>query len=203
MRLFRLCFISGWIYPDAIFRNRTTEKLLYLTFDDGPDPDSTSQLLDLLKKYNIKALFFCDGRAAENYPDLIDKIKSDGHLIGNHGYDHLNGWKTPLNDYITDAEKAALYTSSSLFRPPFGRLRLDQYRKLNETYKIVFWDIMPYDFDSRLGSKTSLEILKIKIRPGSIIVLHDNKTSNSHEYIEEYILFARDEGYRFDPLFLG
>jgi len=203
MRLFRPCFISGWIYPDAIFRNRTTEKLLYLTFDDGPDPDSTSQLLDLLKKYNIKALFFCDGRAAESYPDLIDKIKSDGHLIGNHGYNHLNGWLTPLNDYITDAEKAALYTSSSLFRPPFGRLRLDQYRKLNETYKIVFWDIMPYDFDSRLGSKTSLEILKIKIRPGSIIVLHDNKTSNSHEYIEEYILFARDEGYRFDPLFLG
>jgi len=203
MRLFRSCFISGWIYPDAIFRNRTTEKLLYLTFDDGPDPDSTSQLLDLLKKYNIKALFFCDGRAAENYPDLIDKIKSDGHLIGNHGYNHLNGWLTTLNDYITDAEKAALYTSSSLFRPPFGRLRLDQYRKLNETYKIVFWDIMPYDFDSRLGSKTSLEILKRKIRPGSIIVLHDNKTSNSHEYIEEYILFARDEGYKFDPLFLG
>jgi peptidoglycan/xylan/chitin deacetylase (PgdA/CDA1 family) len=96
MRLFRPCFIAGWLYPEAIFRIRTTEKLLCLTFDDGPDPGSTPQLLDILDKYNIKSLFFCDGRAAEKYPDLIKRMISRGHIIGNHGYSHLDGWRTSL-----------------------------------------------------------------------------------------------------------
>ena len=86
MRFFRPCFIAGWLYPEAIFRMKTDEKLLCLTFDDGPDPDSTPELLDLLERHNIKGIFFCDGRAAEKYPELIDLIISNGHLTGNHGY---------------------------------------------------------------------------------------------------------------------
>lgn len=198
MRLFRPSAISSWIYPDAIFRIRTTEKILYLTFDDGPDPDSTSQLLDILGRYKIKALFFCDGRAAEEYPDLIDKIKSNGHLIGNHGYNHLNGWLTKLKDYIADTEKAASYTSDSIFRPPYGRLRPDQYRKLNETYKIFFWDLMPYDFDTRLGSNISFNILKRKMRKGSIIVLHDKPQSSAITILGKFIDYSLSCGYRFD-----
>jgi peptidoglycan-N-acetylglucosamine deacetylase len=197
MRIFRSSAISAWIFPDAIFRIRTTEKLLYLTFDDGPDPDSTCQLLDILGKYNIKALFFCDGRAAEEYPDLIDKIKSNGHLIGNHGYNHLNGWFTNLKDYIGDTEKAAPYTSSNLFRPPYGRLRPDQYRKLKETYKIFFWDLMPYDFDIRLGSNISFDILKRKMRNGSIIVLHDTPQSSAISILDRFIDYSISCGYRF------
>jgi peptidoglycan-N-acetylglucosamine deacetylase len=198
MRLFRPCFVTGWLYHDAIFRIRTTEKLLYLTFDDGPDPDSTPQLLDFLDKHDIRALFFCDGRAAEKNPDLIKQISSKGHIIGNHGYNHPDGWRTSLKRYIDDVANAAPYTSFSLFRPPFGRLRFNQYKKLGEIYKIVFWDIMPYDFDNSFGSKKSVRILKKKIRSGAIIVLHDNHKSKYPEFIEEFILFAKAEGYRFD-----
>src|SRR5665648_16016 len=102
MRLFRPCFIAGWLYPDAI-----------------------PQLLDILNKYEIKALFFCNGRASEKYPDLIKEMISKGHIIGNHGYNHLNGWITSLNRYVADIMLPASHTSSGLFRPPYGRLRFD------------------------------------------------------------------------------
>jgi peptidoglycan/xylan/chitin deacetylase (PgdA/CDA1 family) len=197
MRLFRPCFIAGWLYHDAIFRIRTTEKLLYLTFDDGPFPDSTPQLLDILDKHSVKALFFCDGRAAEKYPGLIIMMISKGHIIGNHGYNHHDGWITSMNKYAGDVNKAAPFTSSVLFRPPYGRLRINQYRKLCETYKIVLWDIMPYDFDTSFGSANSLRILKNKIRPGSIIVLHDTPDSAANKILDEFITFSISSGYKF------
>lgn len=159
MRLFRPCLFAGWFYPDAIFRMRTKEKLLCLTFDDGPDPDSTPKILEIINRYHINALFFCNGRSAEKYPDLIKQIKEEGHLVGNHGYSHLNGWNTSLKRYIADIENADSFTSSDLFRPPYGRLRLIQYLKLRRKYKIVFWDIMPYDFDKSFGVENSLRII--------------------------------------------
>jgi peptidoglycan/xylan/chitin deacetylase (PgdA/CDA1 family) len=198
MRLFRPCFITGWFFPDAIFRLRTTEKLLYLTFDDGPDPDSTPQLLDILDRYNIKAVFFCTGRAAEKYPGLINQITKRGHLTGNHGYDHLNGWRTSFDEYVTDVTNAAPFTSSLFFRPPYGRIRFNQYKKLKKKYQIVFWDIMPYDYDTSFGGDNSLKILKNKIRPGSIIVFHDTSKSVANEILEEFITFSVNRGYRFD-----
>lgn len=198
MRLFRPCFFARCLYPDAIFRIKTTEKLLYLTFDDGPDSDSTPQLLDILDLYNIKAQFFCNGRAALKYPDLVNTIKVRGHKAGNHGYGHLNGWLTTTKRYIDDISEAAPYTSYDLFRPPYGRLRFAQYRKLKRNYKIVFWDLMPYDFDISFGSENSLRILKSKIRPGSIIVLHDTPNSNANKILDEFITFSLKEGYRFE-----
>jgi peptidoglycan-N-acetylglucosamine deacetylase len=202
MRLFSPGLIAGWIYPDAIFRIKTDEKLLFLTFDDGPDPDSTPILLDILDKYDIKAIFFCNGMSAEKYPELIDRIKAKDHIIGNHGYSHLNGWVTSLRSYLYDADKAIPATSSELFRPPYGRLRFSQFRELKKTFKIVFWGIMVYDFDSTFGSLKSLSILKRKIRPGSVIVMHDTYKSNISVFLEEFILFALGEGYRFDNLIL-
>lgn len=197
MRLFRP-FFAQCLYPDAIFRIKTTEKLLYLTFDDGPDPDSTPQLLDILDLYNIKTQFFCNGRAALKYPDLVNKIKVGGHKAGNHGYGHLDGWLTTTKRYIDDISEAAPYTSYDLFRPPYGRLRFAQYRKLKRNYKIVFWDLMPYDFDISFGSENSLRILKSKIRPGSIIVLHDTPNSNANKILDEFITFSLKEGYSFE-----
>ncbi len=197
MRLFRPGFFACCLYPGAIFRIKTTEKLLCLTFDDGPNPDSTPQLLDILDQHQIKAVFFCDGRAAEKYPDLINQISSKGHIIGNHSYNHLNGWKTSTEKYVDDIDKAAALTSGSLFRPPYGRLRFEQYRKLKKKYKIVFWDLMPYDFDDSFGAENSLKILKSKIRPGSVIVLHDNPNSVAIKILEEFLTFAVKEGYRF------
>jgi len=200
MRLFKPGFFVRLLYPEAFFRIRTTEKLLYLTFDDGPDPGSTPELLKILNKYNIKALFFCSGSAAEKYSDITGKIIGRGHLIGNHGYNHLNGWTTSLIRYIDDVKKAAPLTSSFFFRPPYGRLRISQYLRLKKKYKIIFWDIMPYDFDPAFEGKNSLHILKKKIRPGSIIVFHDTQKSNAPEFIEDFILFALNEGYKFDTL---
>lgn len=198
MRLFRPTFIGSCLYPEALFRIKTTEKILCLTFDDGPDPDSSLQLLEVLNKYKIKALFFCDGRAAEKHPEIIDKIKSKGNIIGNHGYNHLNGCNTPLKEYITDIENAARYTSSTLFRPPYGRLSRSQYRNLQQRYKIVFWDIMAYDFDTSFGKENSLKILKKKIRPGSIIVLHDKVSSCAGIILDEFLAHAVKSGYRFE-----
>ena len=197
MRLFRPGFIAACLYPEAIFRIKTTEKLLCLTFDDGPNPDSTPQLLEVLDEFNIKAVFFCDGRAAEKYPHLIHQITSKGHVIGNHGYNHLNGWKTSTEKYTADIGKAAATTSCSLFRPPYGRLRFWQYRKLKKNYKIVFWDLMPYDFEASFVYEKSLQILKRKIRPGSVIVLHDNPNSAAIKILVEFLAFAVDEGYNF------
>jgi peptidoglycan/xylan/chitin deacetylase (PgdA/CDA1 family) len=200
MRLFRPGFLAGWLYTEAIFRIKTTEKALYLTFDDGPDPVSTPKLLDILKGYNIKALFFCNGMEAEKYSGLISQILNEGHAVGNHGYSHLDGWRTNCESYLADTKRASAFTSDKIFRPPFGHLRFSQYRILKKKIKIVFWDLMPYDFDPTLGSKKSLEILKKKLRPGSIIVLHDKASSCVNSILDEYLNFALHKGYRFDLL---
>jgi peptidoglycan/xylan/chitin deacetylase (PgdA/CDA1 family) len=197
MRLFRPGFLAGCLYPDALFRIKTAEKVLYLTFDDGPHPDSTPILLTLLKKHKISASFFCTGRAASQFPDLVKRINHEGHILGNHTFNHIDGWRTAADEYVHDINRAAGLTSDKLFRPPFGRLSLKQYRQL-KSFKIVFWDLMAYDFDSSFGSIRSLGILKRKIRPGSIIVLHDTATSCAKEILEEFMKYALGEGYRFE-----
>jgi peptidoglycan/xylan/chitin deacetylase (PgdA/CDA1 family) len=197
MRIFRPCFIAGWLYPGAIFRLRTDEKDICLTFDDGPDPGSTPFLLDSLKKYDIKAIFFFCGNKAERYPGIVARTKSEGHIIGNHSYSHLNGWNSSGMSYFRDVEMAAPYTSYDWFRPPYGRIKLRQYIRLRKTFKVVFWDLMPYDFDSSFNQEDSLSILKEKIRPGAVIALHDSVTSFAHFFLAEFIEFANSSGYRF------
>lgn len=197
MRLFRPCFAARYLYPEAVFRIKTAEKVLCLTFDDGPDPVSTPLILKVLGEYGIKAIFFCNGRRAETYPDLADQIKSEGHVIGNHGHSHLNGWRTSTRDYMEDVTKAASFTSGRLFRPPFGRLTFRQFHELNKNFLIWFWDLMPYDFDVSFGEKQILRILKEKIRPGSVIVLHDTPYSAAAGILPEFIDHAKGKGYRF------
>jgi peptidoglycan/xylan/chitin deacetylase (PgdA/CDA1 family) len=198
MRLFRPWYFFRLLYPDAIFRIKTTQKQLHLTFDDGPHPHSTPQLLDILDRYNIKAQFFCSGLAAEKFPDLIKTIKSGGHNLGNHGYYHLNGWVTSTSKYLADVADAAPSTSYELFRPPYGRIGISQYLALKKSYKIVFWDLMPYDFDSSFSRENCLRILKSKIRNGSVIVLHDTPHSYANTILEEFLYFSLNEGYRFE-----
>jgi peptidoglycan-N-acetylglucosamine deacetylase len=197
MRFIRPCFPAGWFFRDALFRIRTDEKLLCLTFDDGPDPVSTPVLLDILNRYGIKALFFCCGKAASQYPELLNQIYLRNHVVGNHGYNHLDGLFTTKNEYLKDISVTNTFINSRFFRPPYGRLKISQYRSLKGKYKIVFWDIMSYDFDSGFGSKNSLEILKKKLRKGSIIVLHDTKKSTMLQFLPEFIDYALLKGYRF------
>ncbi|MBA4321653.1 MAG: polysaccharide deacetylase family protein [Odoribacter sp.] len=197
MRLFRPCFFTVLLFPEAFFRKKTDEKILFLTFDDGPDVISTISLLNILAKHKVKAVFFCSGKTAFENPDLINKIKAEGHLIGNHCYNHPDGLFTSKQKYLGDVRKAERFTSHSLFRPPYGRLRINQYREIKKTYNIVMWDVMPYDFDRQFGGRRSLDILKKLIRPGSVIVLHDSRQSTIPEFLDEFILFAAGEGYRF------
>jgi peptidoglycan/xylan/chitin deacetylase (PgdA/CDA1 family) len=185
------------LYPEAIFRIKTNEKHLLLTFDDGPDPASTPLILEILSKYHVRAIFFFTGLKAERYPDLTEKLRSAGHIIGNHGYSHLSGWKTSKSNYIADVERADGLTSPDLFRPPYGSLTRGQYKSLKEKYKIIFWDLMPYDFDTSFSARNALSILKEKIRPGSIIVLHDSPLSYGPGLLDEFIGYAMSEGYGF------
>jgi peptidoglycan-N-acetylglucosamine deacetylase len=197
MRLFRPGFVGGCLYPDSIFRIKTAEKLLFLSFDDGPDPTSTPLLLDILDKHNVRAQFFCTGRKAEMHPVLINQILNSGHQIGNHGYDHLDGWKTDSVTYFNDITRASGLTSDRILRPPYGRITYNQ-KKLLKSYKLIFWDLMAYDFDTTFAGESCLKVLINKIRPGSIIVLHDTPSSCANLILDEFLSFATSEGYRFE-----
>ena len=193
-------FPAEIIYPDAIFRITGTGKRLYLTFDDGPDPVSTPRILDILNSHNVTATFFCTGSNVIKSPGLLTRIASEGHTIGNHGFSHLNGLKTPIRKYCADVFKGRDITSGNLFRPPYGRLRVRQYRILERSLRIVFWDIMPYDFDKKLSQEASYAILSHKVRPGSVIVLHDKPESHALAYLDRFISSSLEKGYTFGSL---
>jgi len=197
MRLYRPFFPERRLFPEAVFRIKSSEKTAILTFDDGPHPDSTPELLDILDTMNVSAIFFCSGNAAEKYPELVGEIKRRGHIVGNHGYDHLSGWKSSLKYYCDNTERASGFTSASLFRPPYGRLGIRQYNRLKKSYRIFFWDIMSFDFDIRFGAEKSLDLLKRKLRPGSVIVLHDTPASTCRIFLKEFIETSERQGYKF------
>jgi peptidoglycan-N-acetylglucosamine deacetylase len=197
IRRYRPSFVVRCIYRKALFRLKTEEKTLCLTFDDGPFSASTEKILKVLSLKGVKAIFFCSGKQASVNPSLTDAIRSEGHLTGNHGFLHISGFKTATEEYLRNCDDASAFTSDKLFRPPYGQLTLTQYRKLSRKFRIFIWDLMAYDFDKSFGARRSLDILKRKIRPGSIIVLHDTPESSVLGFLEEFIEYCRSEGYRF------
>jgi len=197
MRFFRPGIPGRWVFHEALFRIRTDEKIVCLTFDDGPDPSSTPVILEALNKNEISAIFFCCGDAAKQYPHLVKSIISEGHIIGNHTWSHSDGWKNSALSYLQDVDKAVPFTSGKYFRPPFGRMRFRQYLLLKKRFKIFFWDIMSYDFDGTLSYEESLRKTVELIRPGSVIVLHDKKRSNYAEFLNRLVEEILKKGYRF------
>jgi peptidoglycan/xylan/chitin deacetylase (PgdA/CDA1 family) len=193
-------FPARIIYPDALFRISGADNRLFLTFDDGPDPESTPRVLDILKAHKVAATFFCTGSKVLASPMLFARIAAEGHTAGNHGYSHLNGFKTSVREYCSDIMKGREITCSSLFRPPYGQIRLRQYKILERTMRMVFWDVMPYDFDRRILPETSLSILMRKVRSGSLIVLHDTATSNALKFLDRFIISSLERGYGFGVL---
>lgn len=148
---------------------------IYLTFDDGPDPQCTPWVLQTLKQYNAKASFFCIGQNAERYPELVQQIKSEGHALGNHSYSHHSGWSTNTSDYVADALRCDTTINSKLFRPPFGRLKPSQIKKISKYYKIVMWDVMSGDFDEKLHPDLCLANVTEIANAGSIVLFHDTQ----------------------------
>jgi peptidoglycan/xylan/chitin deacetylase (PgdA/CDA1 family) len=197
MRFVRPWFIPQLLYPGAVKRIKTDEKILFLTFDDGPDNAATIPILEILDRHSVPAVFFCSGRKAEQQPDLMEMIKAGGHATGNHGYDHLDGWLTSNSIYLSDIHRASAFTSGSIFRPPYGRISPLQYRSVKEQYKIYFWDLMPYDFDERLSPKNCCSILLRNLRPGSVIALHDTAQSSAGRFLGDFISGAQSKDYRF------
>ena len=177
---------------------------VYLTFDDGPTPDITENVLEILDKYDTKATFFCLGRNVEKYPELYNKIISKGHIAGNHTYSHLKGWNTKNREYYNDIELAKTYIHSELFRPPYGQIKRSQLKYLRNLYKIIMWDIMSWDFDRDIPKEKCLSIVNENTKPGSIIVFHDSiKASKNMLYaLPKTIEHFQEEGWKFEGLCL-
>ncbi len=152
------------IYSFYIWSIPTTEKILYLTFDDGPHPEATPFVLSELKKFDALATFFCIGKNVLAFPDIYKRILDEGHAVGNHTQNHLNGWKTPNDLYMKDIAEAANYIDSNLFRPPYGRITLFQAKNLpaamkGKKSKIIMWDVLSADFDESITNEQSMQIV--------------------------------------------
>ena len=168
------------IYSFYTWSIPTKEKILYLTFDDGPHPEATPFVLEELKKFDALATFFCIGKNVLAYPDIYKRILDEGHAVGNHTQNHLNGWKTPNDVYMKDIAEAANYIDSNLFRPPYGRITLFQAKNLpaamkGKKSKIIMWDVLSADFDEAITNEQSMQIVVFRSSPGSIIVFHDSE----------------------------
>ena len=134
-------------------------------------------MLDILAEHDAKATFFCLGRQVEKYPELFDRIKKEGHAVGNHTYSHLSGWTTSNKRYFEDIARADEIIGSKLFRPPYGRIRPSQIRVLKKNYKIVMWDVMSGDYDAKQTPEKIVKRVQRLSRPGSVVVMHDKRQS--------------------------
>jgi peptidoglycan/xylan/chitin deacetylase (PgdA/CDA1 family) len=197
------------LYPDCLWKVNTKEKTLYLTFDDGPIPEVTPFVLEELKTWSAKATFFCIGKNIEANPELFKRIIKEGHGIGNHTYDHLSGWNHTNKTYFENIKKCqdvltqhSPLTTQQFFRPPYGRLKISQYRALKSKYKIVMWDIITFDFDTKTRKSRVLKTVLQHAKPGSVIVFHDSlKAKSKMEYALPQVLeHYSDLGYSFSHL---
>jgi peptidoglycan-N-acetylglucosamine deacetylase len=193
------------LYPDCLWDITSKEKILYLSFDDGPHLTITPFILDLLKKYNAKATFFCIGDNVTRYPEIYQRLLSEGHAVGNHTHHHINGWKSGDEKYIADVEKAAIYIKSHLFRPPYGRVSRSQIKRLRSgerPYKIVMWNILAGDWDPDLQPLKCYSRIKNRISTGDIIVFHDSeKAWDRMSYAVPLLLKDFSErGYKFEVI---
>lgn len=200
----------------SLFRNQVwdlpnNEKKIYLTFDDGPTAEVTEWVLSLLKEEAVKATFFCIGDNIRKHPELFKKIIVEGHSVGNHTYNHLEGWKTSNKNYLENTglceetlqAHSTQYLQPKLFRPPYGKIRLSQSSKLRKLgYKIIMWDVLSADFDTSISKEKCLENVVKSTTSGSIIVFHDSrKAFKNLEYaLPEAIKQLKEKGFQFEKI---
>jgi peptidoglycan-N-acetylglucosamine deacetylase len=188
-----------------------TENKIYLTFDDGPTPEITEWVLQELEKYNAKATFFCIGNNIEKYPEIFKKVINQGHSIGNHTFNHLNGWKTSTVEYLKNTficeeqilESKIYNLQSKIFRPPYGKIKSSQANKLRQLgYKIIMWDVLSADFDASISKEKCLENATKSVTSGSIIVFHDSVKAFSHlEFtLPKALKYFKEKGFIFEKL---
>ncbi|MCE5330527.1 MAG: polysaccharide deacetylase family protein [Bacteroidales bacterium] len=189
-------------FGKTIWRKTPSEKVIYLTFDDGPVPEVTPQVLDILDQYNWKATFFCVGENVQKYPGLYHEVLQRGHKTGNHSFNHLKGFNHTTGGYVDNVNKASEYIDSKLFRPPYGRITKQQINVLKDKYQIVMWDLITYDYDKNLSAEQVFGNVKRNLRKGSIVVFHDSVKAKENvlTVLPKAIEFWEKKGYRFGVL---
>lgn len=210
--------VAKRMFPNYVWDIPTTDKVIYLTFDDGPTSNITNWTLNILKQYHAKATFFCIGNNIEKHPDIFQNIIDSGHAIGNHTQNHIKGWKTKAKDYLNNIAEAQKVIDSqfqdskidnqqsaitNIFRPPYGQITPKQGKKLIELdYKIIMWDVLSFDWESSVEQETCLKNVISKAVAGSIIVFHDSvKASRNMQYALPKVLeHFSNAGYSFKAL---
>lgn len=190
------------LFSEAVWRFDETDRVVYLTFDDGPIPEVTPWVLDLLEKENVPATFFCVGENVMRYPEIFRQIIAGGHSVGNHTYNHWQGLKKGNSEYFANIGKAAGFIESDLFRPPHGWMKRAQYNVLKTQYRIIMWDLISCDYDSRFSPAEVLRNVTEYVRPGSIITFHDSIKAkrNLKEALPAAITWMKEQGYSFKAI---
>ena len=192
------------LYPSFTWQMPENDRNIYLSFDDGPHPEVTSFVLDQLNDYNAKASFFCIGDNIIKYPQVYERIVNEGHTVGNHTQNHLNGWKSTTIKYLENVEAAATHIDSDLFRPPYGKIKRFQAKQLQENkgLKIIMWSVLSGDFDQQILPEKCLQNVLLNTRSGSIVVFHDSeKAWKRLAYALPKVLeFFTEKGYSFENI---
>jgi peptidoglycan/xylan/chitin deacetylase (PgdA/CDA1 family) len=188
-----------WLYPKAYWRMDRHEHSVYLTFDDGPIPESTPFILQTLREFGAKATFFMVGDNVRRYPELYQQIVAEGHQVGNHTFNHISGIRHSIHFYSKNVQMADEYIHSHYVRPPHGWMRLPQYAWLSRKYKVVMWDLVTRDYSKWLTAEDVLENVKRYARNGSIITFHDSlKSIDKLRFaLPESLKWLREQGYEF------
>ncbi|MDR2954917.1 MAG: polysaccharide deacetylase family protein [Prevotella sp.] len=190
-----------WLFPGAIWRKPVEgKKTVYLTFDDGPIPEITPWVLDVLDKYDVKATFFCVGDNVHKYPDIYKMVLDRGHQVGNHTFNHIQGIRKFSKRYLHNTMLASRHIESNLFRPPHGHMRISQFFTLRRKYQIVMWDVVTRDYSKRMTPEQVLDNVKKYTRDGSVIVFHDSlKAEKNMKYaMPRSIEWLKEQGYTFE-----
>lgn len=189
-------------FPGALWTGTASGNRIYLTFDDGPVPEVTPWVLNLLRKEGIKSCFFCVGENVMRFPDIYQQILDEGHLTGNHTYNHLQGLKTGTERYLQNTLRAAEFIDSLFFRPPHGLLKISQYKQLRRKFQVVMWDLVSCDYNQSLSPEAVARNVIKNVRPGSIIIFHDSYKARKNLYaaLPVVIRELKINGYLFGTL---
>lgn len=201
MKLFKPPRLTNWVFPRLRWRFSISEPVVFITFDDGPNPEITPFVLDLLKQYNWKATFFCVGQNIVKYPELFQRIKAEGHAIGNHTMKHLNSIKTENELYLQSFREFEDTYPTKLFRPPYGRIKPSVAKEIGLTHQIIMWSWLSYDYDLKVSNERILSEVK-RIKKGEILVLHDNAkiTERQKELLPRLFQSVNEMGFRSEAI---